>query len=222
MLLAFDHLFLGDVVLFVHLFEHQVAAPERVFGVDLRVVGGGRLDDPREQRGLVGFEHARAGVGLGAAARVGRPEIRAGGGLDAVGALAEVDRVQVLGQDLVLAPVALESVGKRRLAELLQDRSAAFRFQRLLDELLGDRRGALFRALAEDVVQERAADAPEVDAAVFVEAGVLDRDHRVLHVRRDLARGEQDFVLVAGQGPDRSPLSPTTTLFLEALYWAKL
>ena len=37
---------------------------------------------------------------------------------------------------------------------------------------------------------------------VFVEARVLDRDHRVLDVGGDLTRAEQDFVLVAGQGAD--------------------
>jgi hypothetical protein len=198
-LLAFDHLLFGDVALFVHLFQHHVAAEEGVFGIDLRVIGGGRLDDPRQQRRLVGLEHGRAGLFGGAAARVGGAEVGAGRRLDPVGALAEIDRVQILGEDFVLAPVALEPVGERRLAELLEHGAAAFRFQRLLDELLGDRRGALFGTLAEEVVDEGAADALEVDAAVFVEAGVLDRDHRVLHVRRDLARVEQDFVLIAGQ-----------------------
>ena len=79
----------------------------------------------------------------------------------------------------------------------------ALGFERVLDELLGDRRGALGGALAEDVFDQGAADALEVDAVVFVEAGVLDRDHRVLDVGGDLARAEQDFVLVAGQRPDR-------------------
>ena len=134
---------------------------------------------------------------------MGGAEVGAGGGLDPVGALAEVDRVQVLGEDLVLAPVALEPVSERRLLELLEERAAALGFERVLDELLGDRRGALGGALAEDVLDQGAADALEVDAAVFVEARVLDRDHRVLDVGGDLARAEQDLVLVAGQRPDR-------------------
>ena len=139
----------------------------------------------------------RAAAGMGAA------EVGAGGGLDAVGALAEVDRVEVLGEDLVLAPVVLEPVGERRLAELLEHRAAAFGFERVLDELLGDRRGALLGALAEQVPDQGAADPLEVDAVVFVEARILDRDHRVLDVGRDLAGGQEDFVLVAGQRADR-------------------
>ena len=58
-------------------------------------------------------------------------------------------------------------------------------------------------ALAEDVLDQGAGDALEVDAVVFVEARVLDRDHGVLDVGGDLARAEQDLVLVAGQGADR-------------------
>ena len=69
---------------------------------------------------------AQGSVGR-AAAGVGVAEVGAGRRLDPVGALAEVDRVQVLGEDFVLAPVALEPVGERRLAELLEDRSAALR-----------------------------------------------------------------------------------------------
>ncbi len=203
LLASFLVLGLGDVALFVHLFEHQVAPRERVFGVDLRVVGGGRGDDPGQRRRLPGLQHRGAGLGRRPAAGVGAAEEGPRGRLDPVGALAEVDRVQVLGEDLVLAPVALEPVGERRLAELLEDRAAALGGERVLDELLGDRRGALRGALAEDVLDQGAPDALEVDAVVLVEARVLDRDHRVLDVGGDLPRAEQDLVLVAGQGADR-------------------
>ena len=72
-------------------------------------------------------------------------EVGLGRRLDPVGALAEVDLVEVLGEDLVLRPLALELVGERGLAELLEHGAAALRAQRVLDELLGDRRGALGR-----------------------------------------------------------------------------
>src|SRR3712207_7559074 len=42
--------------------------------------------------------------------------------LDAVGAVAEVDRVQVLGEDLLLRPLVAEVEGERGLAELLEQR----------------------------------------------------------------------------------------------------
>jgi hypothetical protein len=134
---------------------------------------------------------------------VGGAEEGPGRGLDPVGALAEVDRVEVLGEDLVLAPVVLQPVGEGRLAELLEDGPFVLCLERFFDELLGDRRGALGGAAAHDVLDQSTGDALEVDAVVVVVARVLDRDHRVLDVGGDLARGEQDLVLVAGQRADR-------------------
>ena len=58
-----------------------------------------------------------------------------------------------------------------------------------------DRRRALDGPAAQDVGQQRAADAADVDAVVAVEAPVLDGDDRVLHRRGDLARWTQDPVL---------------------------
>ena len=81
-----------------------------------------------------------------------------------------------------------ELVGQRRLAELLEDRAMRLGLQRVLDELLLDRRGALDAAFVDDVLDERSRDAADVDAAVGLEALVLDRDHRLLDDRRDLLR----------------------------------
>ena len=55
---------------------------------------------------------------------------------------------------------------------------------------------------AEDVLEDGAADALVVDAAVLVEALVLDRDHGLLHHRGDVGRVDQDPALVVGQGGD--------------------
>ena len=138
----------------------------------------------------------------GAAARVVPAEVGLRRRLDPVGALAEVDLVQVLGEDLVLVPVALELVGEGRLAELLEHGAAALGAKRVLDELLGDRRGTLGGALVEDVLEDGAADALVVDPAVLVEALVLDRHRGLLHHRGDVRRVDQDPALVVGQGGD--------------------
>src|SRR5262245_31025386 len=105
----------------------------------LRIPGGGRGDDPGERRGLPRQKLGRAAVARTSASGVVPAEVGLRRRLDAVGALAEVDLVQVLGEDLVLVPVPLELVGERRLPELLEDRSRALGLQRVLDELLGDR-----------------------------------------------------------------------------------
>src|SRR5215207_5750504 len=78
-----------------------------------------------------------------AAAVVLDAEVRARGRLDPVRAVAEVDRVEVLGEDLLLRPLAREVEGQRGLTRLLQDRPLALGLERDLHELLGDRRGTL-------------------------------------------------------------------------------
>ena len=147
-------------------------------GMGDRVVEVRVLGDRREQRRL-----GRVDV----FARV--PEVDAAGLLDAVGAVAEVDRVQVGGQDPVLRPDLLELPGERRLAQLARDRRGVA-VVGVLDELLGDRRAALDGAAVGDVGPERAQDAAQVDPAVLVEALVLDRDDRVLDPGRDVGRGD--------------------------------
>ena len=52
-------------------------------------------------------------------------EVGADGRFHPVRAVPEIDRVQVLVEDLLLRPAVLEVVGKRGLAELLEDRAVA-------------------------------------------------------------------------------------------------
>ena len=219
-----------------HPLEHQVAARPRGLRVLDRVVHARRGDHPGQERRLVrGHVHRLAGVGVllllddrrrvahagvvgaGALVRlVAVAEVGAHGGLDPVGAVAEVDRVQVLREDLLLRPLALEVVSERGLAELLEHGAVALCGQRVLHELLRDGRAALGGAALQDVLDERARDAGVVHSLVAVEAAVLDRDHRVLDVRRDLVLADKDAVLVAGElgdltgrAPWRGPCSPS-------------
>src|SRR5580700_10172632 len=86
-------------------------------------------------------------------------EVGLSSGLDPVGAVTEVDRVEVGRDDLFLRPPARELVCERRLAKLLEDRAVRLRLQGVLDELLLDRGGSLQIAFVLDVVDERADDA---------------------------------------------------------------
>ena len=95
-----------------------------------------------------------------------------------------------------------ELVGERGLAELLEDRAVRLGLQRVLDELLLDRRGALDGASVDDVVDERARDPADVDAALGLEALVLDRDHRLLDDLGDL-RGRDDHPVLLAEHADR-------------------
>ena len=190
----------ADHPLLEHDPQHEVSALARGHRVADRVVGARVGDDPGQHRRLVRAQEsgARAPAAAAAAGVVGA-EVRPRGRLDAVGAVAEVDRVQVLGEDLRLGPLARQVVGQRRLAQLLEQRALVLGAHRVLDELLGDRRAALDGLLLDDVLDERAPDAADVDARVAEEAAVLDRDDRVAHARRDLAVADQEPALVVGQ-----------------------
>src|SRR4029453_18727926 len=121
------------------------------------------LPRPRRRVAHAGVPRARALVRLVAVAEVG-----ANRGVEPVGAVAEVDGVQVLREDLLLRPLPLEVVRERRLAELLEDGPVALRVERVLHELLRDGRRALGRAGLETALCEGARDAGVVDALVAV------------------------------------------------------
>jgi hypothetical protein len=167
------------------------------------VVAAGRGDHAGQQGRLLDVELRGAGALAGLpAAGVLAAEVRLRGRLDPVGAVAEVDRVEVVAQDPLLGPLARDLEGERGLAQLLEHGAVVLRGQRVLDELLGDRRAALDDALLDQVLVERAGDAAEVDAVVRVEAAVLDGDDRLLHDGRDVRRGDEDPPLAAGQEPE--------------------
>ena len=106
------------------------------------------------------------------------PEVVPGRRVDAVGAVPEVDRVQVRREDLRLrVHGALELVREHDLLEL-PAHGLLGRQVRVLDQLLGDRRAALAPP-QRDPVEDGADDALGVEPLVLVEALVLDRDDRV-------------------------------------------
>ena len=102
-------------------------------------------------------------------------------------------RVQVLevsGDDdfLELAAVSLAAVEEHQPRELLRDGASAF--------------GAAARL---QVLQERAADAHGIDAAVIEESLILDRDHGVDEVLRHLLQGDFDPLLL--EDGERRPVA---------------
>jgi hypothetical protein len=194
---------LREEVLLEHPLEHDVAALQRRLRVGDRVVRAGRGDHAREQRGVLRGEIGGALlVTLDVATRVKRLEVRARRRLDAIGAVPEVDRVQVVVEDLLLGPLVRQVVRERGLAQLLEQRAVVLGGEGVLHQLLGDRRAALHDALLDHVLVKGAADAAQVDALVGVEAPVLDRDDRVLHHGSDLGLLEEQPLLAAGEQPE--------------------
>ena len=177
----------GDDPLLEHLVEDDAAALLRGLRVRHRVEPGRVARDAGEEGRLGERQLARRLL-----------EVRERRLADAVRAVPEVDRVQVRGQDPVLLLALLELPGERRLLQLARDGALVLDVG-VLDELLRDRRAALDDRLVLDVGGERAPDRPQVDAAVLVEALVLDGDDRLLHDRRDLIGLQDDAALLAAE-----------------------
>ena len=108
-------------------------------------------------------------------------EIALRGGLDAVGAGAEIDAVEIELEDLSLAELALEPERQHQLLHLAPER-ALLGQEQVLGELLGEGRAALRHAAAKHVGDHGAGEADRVDAEVAVEPAVLDRDERLRQV----------------------------------------
>ncbi len=182
-----------DVPVVEHRPQHRVPPRERDVGHDERVVGRRRLGKSGQQRGLTQVQLFRV-----------LREVRLRGGLDAVGAVPEIDGVEPRAQDPLLRPLAVELDCEAGLAQLAphgplpRDVEVAY-------ELLGERRPSFDDLTLGEVAPECARDPLVVDAAVPIEAPVLDRDRRPAHPGADL--GERDRLPVA-LGGDRSQRRP--------------
>ena len=119
--------------------------------------------------------------------------------LDAVGAGAEVDPVEIEIEDLGLAELALQPGRQRHLLHLAGER-ALLRQEQVLGELLGQRRAALRDAAMQDVGDDGAGDADRIDAVMRVEAPVLDRHECLRHVARQVLQRHRGAAHVAAGG----------------------
>jgi hypothetical protein len=93
-----------------------------------------------------------------------------------------------------MLPAQLE--GEARLDELAVQASLLVADVEIADELLRDRRAPLDRAAGSDVVDRGPRDPLKVDAAVLVEAPVLDRNRRLRHPRTRVFQADGLTVLL--------------------------
>ncbi len=193
-LLARQRPAVGDVAELRHLPQHLVAPRPRRARVEDRVVLRRRLRQPGQQRRLrqgqlpdrLGEVDQRGGLDADRGAAVDRP---VGGG------------VQVLAEDLSLR-VALGVLDRQlRLDDLAVEVAVRVGDAEVADELLGDRRAALDRLPRLQVLERGAQDALGVDAAVLVEALVLDRDGRELELSGDAVDRDRGERLVGADDP---------------------
>ena len=186
---------LRDLPLLEHELEDVVATEPRVARIRGRVVEGRVGGDAREERRVGKRQLARALLEVGVRRL-----------LDPVRAVPEVDRVQVRGEDPVLAPALLELPRERGLADLARERPLVADVC-VLDELLRDRRATLDDALLPHVLPQRSSDPVDVDPVVLEEPLVLHRDDRLTHDRRDVVRPDEHAALVTAEdGEDALPV----------------
>ena len=143
-----------------------------------RVVFARGADDAGEQRALLEVQVLGRLV-----------EVEPRRGADPVDVVREEDLIQVELEDLVLGVVLLDPLGEGQLLELPGDRLVVrIGLERVLHELLRDRRAALDDAAGADVRDRRADQREDVDRAMVIEPGVLRREHRLLRPRADLVQ----------------------------------
>ena len=122
-------------------------------------------------------------------------EIAARRKLDAPGAATEIDRVEIKLEDLVLAQRALQPRGHHHLADLAFI-GEVVPDQQVLHHLLGDGRAPLRAAGVGEIGNEGADQPALVDAFVLVEALVLGRHERLLHMLGNVGEQHPDAALV--------------------------
>src|SRR6185436_5262015 len=118
---------------------------------------------------------------------------------DTVGTRAEVNPVEVELKNLRLGELALEPDREQRLLQLAIDR-ALLREEKIFCELLRNRRATLGNPAMKHVGDQGAADAVGIDAAMLVEAPVLDGDESFGNVGRQFLQRQRRAGKVAAAG----------------------
>ena len=101
----------ADHFIVCHQIENDAAPPQGCFRTQMRRIGRRRLQNPRKQRALRQGQLAR-----------GHAEVPLRRRFDAVVAAAEVDAVEVAGEDLFLGKHLFEPVGEDRFVNLAVER----------------------------------------------------------------------------------------------------
>src|SRR5688572_14518236 len=162
-----------DKARIAHCLKYDVPSRDSTVQVNGWRVSGRGLDQSGEQRA---FRQRQIGGGLAEVAKRRR--------LSAVDAIAEVDLVQVQLQNLALVELPFDAGGHNRLFHLAAVR--LFRGQKALPgELLREGARALRRAPGAHVRDQRTGDADNIEAAMLVEALILDCQDRLHQIWRD-------------------------------------
>jgi hypothetical protein len=185
----------GDDPGVLHLVQDDRGAGGGAFAFGDRGVAGGGLQQAGQKRGLPNRQVLGALVEIALRRR-----------LDAIGAGAEIDAVQIEGEDLLLGELHLQPDGQHQLLHLAAHVLVGGQEQ-VLGQLLGQGRAALNDPPGAHVRHHGPAHADRIEAGVIVEAAILDGDEGGRHIVRQggqiswrgllrTARGDQDAVAV--------------------------
>ena len=170
---------LFDKTGFDHVGEHLGGARRGQLAVAGRVEPRRRLQEARDHRALVEIEPPRRD-----------PEIAVRGGVNAVGAGAQIDPVQIDFEDLVLGEPMFEPQCQQGFADFAREAPLGCQEQ-VLCQLLGDRAAAFDDAAGGEIGQRRARQPDRVDAEMAVKPAVLGRDDRLGQIGRHLLQGQR-------------------------------
>ena len=184
-----------DIALLVHLTENDFLAVFVVLLVIKRVIVGGLVGDADDGSafGQTQILHVLA-------------EIRMGGNSHAPAALAEVDRIQIPLQNLLLVVFLLKLQSAENFGQLSRDGDLVFAGE-VFQELLGDGGAAVARLHAGKHFDKCTGGAVPVYALVLIEALVLNGDQRLLHVFGDVLILHPDAPLIPADGNSFLPFS---------------
>ncbi len=127
-------------------------------------------------------------------------EIQLRRGLDAVGAVSEVDLVAIEGEDLFLRVALLDADRDQRFLDLplpaaIADREADFGGEQVACQLLRDGAAAGRLAARGDVAQQRQHHSRDAEARVLEEPRILRGQDRLAQVLRDVVVVDDDAAL---------------------------
>ena len=122
--------------------------------------------------------------------------------IDAIGAGAEIDAVEIEFENLVLGVFMLQPERQNGLLDLSRNR-ALLRQEQVLRQLLGQGRAALHHAPACNVAEQGAEHADGIDAPMAVKTAVLDGDEGLGQIRREILQPDRRAAGVAAIGEKR-------------------
>src|SRR5205814_1809853 len=175
----------ADRTVIAHAVEHVGEALPRALRMAVRPEIARALGQPGQERA---FRYAQCRGRLA--------EIAARRKLHSPRAAAEIDRVEIKLENLVLAQGAFDPRRHHDLADLALVRDVVADHE-ILGDLLGDGRAALGPARLRQIAHEGADQAALIDAMMLKKTLVLRRHEGVAHVRRNPAQPDRDSPLAA-------------------------